>query len=407
MYYRQPRYYSKFCCSGEECKANCCYGWAIVWKKDEIEKLKGAPNCSDELREKIEKGFVPSIDGDETSFVINLDQNEKCPFQREDGLCEIQKELGAKYLSKTCTLFPRYNSFIDLDKNIVYRGCVMSCQEVVRMLVNEENAAELVNIPIKEKKLNVSMKYNYKEKDIFENPGLKYRLEIFSFFYDLIGDKNCSLETTMVLGALAAQKLTQLINNDQFSRIPEALKAFRKQTNDSAAIRSIDGIKPNYNVKFGVANKITESALSFNISDTLKDQNGALDVDRYISGEEKLGEMMKDKPFWLRNIALAMLLDSFVPFTSLKHTVFENYSFFVAAISCIKLNAIASAYAPEEINITFQDNTLHFKGIEKIYGLTGMISRRIFQDATAFKNVTKVLNEYDMDSPAYLALLIK
>lgn len=406
MYYRQPKYYSEFRCSGAGCAANCCYGWRIDWKKREIDKVKNAPNCSTRLKEIIENSFIPKDGKDEGAYVVKLSENGKCPCQTEEGLCLIQKELGAEYLSNTCMIYPRHNAFIDTN-DIIYRGCYLSCQEVVRMLINDEKTADLVNISSKESVAGKAVIYSNTEADALAYPELKYLSEIFEFFYELIGDKKNPVETTIVLGALAAQKLTQLIGDKQYDLIPDALKAFRKQVHNAAALKSIDNIKPNYNVKFGVADKIIENALDFRMTDVLKNASGGLDVDKYLIGESKLNEMMADKPFWLRNIALSLILERCVPLEPKNHTVFENYSFFVAAVSCLKLNAIAAAFAPKKLTVQTKGQSLHFEGIEKIYGLTGVISRRIFQNSAAFDKVTGVLNEFDMDSPAYLALLVK
>ena len=150
-----------------------------------------------------------------------------------------------------------------------------------------------------------------------------------------------------------------------------------------------------------------EDALDFSMTDFLKDENGELDVNRYLAGEAKLNEMMKGKPFWLRNIALSLILELGMPFKSKNNTIFENYSFFVAAVSCLKLNAIAAAYTAPKLTVKYHGQELCFVGIEKIYGLTGIISRRIFQSNMSFDKVTKVLSEFKWNSPVYLALLIK
>ena len=406
MYYRQPKYYREFKCSGSECTANCCFGWRIDWKKDEVDKIINAPSCPTNLKETVENYFILNAEKDENAYIVKMGEDGRCPCQTAESLCMIQKELGEEYLSHTCTIYPRYNAFITSGE-MIYRGCYLSCQEVVKKLVNDEKAVELVNVPTKENIVGKSIMFYDTEETFLAYPELEYRCAAFEFFYKLIGDKKCPVETAVILGALAAQKLTQLIDNKQYDRIPEALKAFEKQIHNAAALKSIDNIKPNYNVKFGLADRIIENALDFRMTDVLKNENGELDVERYLIGEAKLNEMMKDKPFWLRNIALTLILELSVPFQSNKHTAFENYSFFVAAVSCIKLNAIAAAFAPEKLNIQTKGQTLHFEGVEKIYGLTGVISRRIYQNSMAFDNVIKVLREFDMDSPAYLALLLK
>lgn len=407
MYFRQPRYYGEFKCTGTECAANCCFGWRIDWHKDEIDKVKNAPNCSSELKEFVENSFVPRSDNVENEYMVKLDDHGMCPFQTEDKLCRIQKELGAEYLSDTCSFYPRYNGMAVHGKS-VYRGMLLTCQEVVRLLINDEKASELVNVQAKED-VTVSIKYGVNKKDISAHPELKYHVQIVEFFYELIGDKKCSLETNLILGALAAEKLTQLVENMEYDRIPEALKAFRKQIHNASALRSIDAIKPNYNASFGVAEKITLIASDISLTGVvLKTKDGELDVSRYLMGRGMLEELMKDKPFWLRNIALSLFLELGIPFKSKERTIFENYSFFVAAVSCIKLNTIAAAISPKKFYAFFRGQSLHFEGMDNmICGLTGMFSRKFFQNNETFDKVLEALKELGINSPAYLALLVK
>ena len=406
MYYRQPKYYGEFSCIGPECTANCCYGWRIDWKKDEIDKVKNAPNCSAELKEKIENSFVPRPEKGEDAFVVKLDEHGMCPCITEEGLCSIQKELGAEYMSRTCMTYPRYNSFVNGLNSAVYRGCNLSCKEVVRKLVTDEKATELINVA-KNTSDHAGLICRFTKEDVAAHPELAYHGEIFDFFYELIGDKKCSVETSIVLGALAAHNLTALIANKEHDRIPEALKTFRKDAHNAAGLRAVDSIKPNYDVCFGVADEIIEGSLGFNIIQLLKDEDGKLAVSRYLAGEEKLNEMMKDKPFWLRNIALDLLLELGMPFKSIDHTVFENYSYFVTAVSCIKLNAIAAAFAPEKVGVHFGGHDSRFEGIDKIYGTTGMISRSVFQNKDSFEKVINALGKIGINSPIHLALLVK
>lgn len=404
MYYKQPKYYGEFKCTGSDCNANCCYGWNIDWKKDEIDKVKNAPGCSSELKELAETGFVPSTGNAENSFKVKLNEKGMCPFQTEDMLCMIQKELGAEYLSKTCTTYPRFNACV-VDNKIIYRACNLSCKEIVRLLVNDEKAMELVMVPNKVEK-EIDVKHFYSAEDHKAHPELKYQGKIIEFFYELIADKKCSVETNITVGALIAHKLAELIGNKEYDRIPEALQSFRKQVHYAAGIKAIDSLEPNYNVKLGVVDKINEKALGFNLINILKNKDDMYVIDLYLTGEAKLNEMMKDRPFWLRNIALNMLLDLGVPFKSKEHSVFENYRFFVAALACVKLNAIAAALAPEEIDVEVNNQTFNFSGIDKLYGMTGMISRRLFQNKNTFVTVNQILSEFNISSPVHLALLI-
>lgn len=407
MYFKQPRYYSEFKCIGTECNSNCCYGWRIDWSKDEIDKVINAPNCSPELKEIMKTCFVPKNADNADMYVVKLDDHSDCPCQTDEGLCMIQRELGEEYLSYTCTSYPRFCAFFDKNEGVAFRGCHLSCGEIVRKLINDEKSTELMSAPKKEiGKGRFSNVIN--EEIISEKPEMKYLTQIVEFFYELIGDKKCSLETGLILGALAAQKLTELVDGKEYDRIPEALKTFRKQVHNAAALKSIDSIRPNFNVSLGVTDKLVNRIADVKLTEMLKNEEGELDVERYLMGKVMLNEKMKDKSFWLRNIAMTLILELCVPFKSKKHTIFENYRFFVAAVACIKLNAIAATISPRDVNLKYMRHDFYCAGLEdKICVFTGIMSRRILQNKSTFDAVIDVLKEFGMNSPAYLALLVK
>lgn len=60
-------------------------------------------------------------------------ENGRCPMWRQDGLCQIQAQLGHDALCKTCREFPRlthdYGDFLEL-------GLELSCPEAARIILN-------------------------------------------------------------------------------------------------------------------------------------------------------------------------------------------------------------------------------------------------------------------------------
>lgn len=88
-------------------------------------ELPGA--LGDSLRKKMRQ------EGDTVYLTI---ADRRCPMWREDGLCEIQCQLGHEALSHTCREFPRlthdYGDFIE-------RGLELSCPAAARLILSEEN----------------------------------------------------------------------------------------------------------------------------------------------------------------------------------------------------------------------------------------------------------------------------
>lgn len=401
-YYRQPEYFGDFHCIGNACQDNCCWGWRIDWKNEEIDKLKTAPGCSEELRELIEGSFTP-IEDKEGMCNIKFDEQKKCPLLSEEGLCRIQKELGVEYMSYTCMVYPRKYYAAE---PVVYRTCVSSCREVMRHLVNDERSMDLINVqPRQSETLNVK---EDSKSNLAEHPEFKYRGELFEFFYGLIADKKHDIETDIILGALAAQTLTKLVESGKADEIPEALKSLKAQTHNGAQLKTIENIKPNYHLRFGFIGKVLRETVNYSFINTLNDQSGTPNIIYYNTASQRLNEIFKDRPFYLRNIALNLLFEFTVPFNFKDKTIFENYSLFALVFACIKLNMIALAINNKGgVDLNLYGKKIHYNGEDKFVGLTSMICRSLCQNTDRQKFLLKLLEDYKFTSPAYLALLVK
>lgn len=402
MYYRQPRYFGEFQCIGSDCIDNCCYGWQIDWKRDEIEKVKNAPDISPELSELMENSFT-LMDEKQGKYTIKFPENGKCPFQTEEGLCKIQRELGAEYLSYTCTIYPRCG--IDTD-NAVYHYCNTSCCVIIKKMLNNINSMDMMSEPYKNNNSNPRFTVNNKEKEK-NHPEIQYRGELFEFFYELISDKKIPLETAIILGALVAQKLTEIVALKQYDRIPEALKAFRKQFHNAQQLNNIDNIKPNYYLKFGFLSELIEKVVENGATVLLHDQTGTLNIDLYNKGEQGLREALKGREFFLRNLALNMLFEFAVPFKFEEKTILENYGLFVAAFGLLKLNLIAVCSTEMGITMRTFGQEFVYRGDDKLIGMTAIICRGICQNSGKAKTIIAMMNDNGFISPAHLALLIK
>ena len=397
MYYRQPRYFSNFVCVGGSCKNSCCIGWQIDWTNEEVDKLKNAPNISAELMELVEDSFHPN-ETSSSQMIVKLGVNGRCPFLTEDNFCKIQRELGAEYLSNTCMVYPRLYIFAN---DIDYRFYHMSCPVVMDKLLNDEKSMDLVNAQIRE---------SYTQKNVITNtldllaahPEFEYRGELLEFFYEIIADNRHDIETSIILGALAAQQISKLIEKKQYDRIPEAIKEIKSQLNNAAQIKSIENIRPNYKVKLGIAGKFLDQINPFKVIKGLIDETGALNIDLYNMGEASLAENFSDRPFYMRNIALNMLLELALPFKFTEHTVLENYSVFAISFALIKLNTIATM---EIYNRADRKEGSDINDI--IIKSAAMVSRNLCHSSPKSEALIGVLNRNNMLTPAYLAVFIK
>lgn len=402
MYYRQPRYFGRFQCIGSDCPDNCCYGWRIDWTKEEIEKLKNAPDISRELKELAENSFV-LFDEEHGKYYVKFHEKENCPFQTAEGLCKIQKELGAEYLSYTCTAYPRHSV---IAGGTIYRYCHTSCPEILKRLLNDADAADLLSLSAEKDAGKTVHSANGKD-DEKKYPELKYRGELLEFYYELISDKRISVETAMILGALSAEKLTELVAGKGYDRIPEALKAFRKQFHNAQQLKKLENIKPNYYLKFGFLSELIEKIVEDGATALLRDQTGTLNIDLYNKGEAGLREALKGREHFLRDLALDLLLEFMVPFKFTDRTIFENYSLFVTAFGLLKLNLIAVCSTEKGITMRTCGKEFVYYGDDKLIGMTALISRGICQTDNKARSILSLLKDNNFTSPACLALLIK
>lgn len=416
QFIRQPRYYNNFSCIGGSCPMSCCLIWRVDWKKDEVEKLKNT-DCSEHLRELIDNSFQALNDGSER-FIIKMDEKKRCPFLTEDNFCSIQRELGAEYLSRTCTVYPRNSRLMG---NVILNYCNLSCYRVMDMLCNEKDCTALENYrPVLKKSDTVNIDTNI---DTLNHPELKYRRELFELFYEIISDETHSIETSITLGALAAQSVSKLIGRGAYDKIPESIAALKKQLKDPEQVKKIENIKPNYAVKFGFLSELNKIVIKSNVVDLIS-ENGAVSVDKYNMGMRKFNAAFAERPFALRNIALNLLLECKMPFRNINCSFFENYCYYAAAFAAIKLIAAAlftkSTASETTVNPVVSGEgpaaglVKNIKVVVKtkidpegdFKATSAYISRFFAHDDSKVKVILDMYKKLDCMSPAYIALIV-
>ena len=412
-YYRQPRYFSEFKCIGGGCSDSCCSRlWSVDWKEEEIDKVKNAPNWSRELKELCENSF--KYNEERKVYVVILGEENRCPFLTEDNFCKIQRELGEEYLSYTCTVYPRqYN----MTNSATYRYCHMSCPEIIKKILHDEKCMDMINAEMKTAPDVIVNKIDT-PKNIAKHPELKYAAEIKEFFYEIISNKKLPLESCIILGALAAQSLTKMIGAGDYDNIPEAIKILRAQMHNAAQLKSIENIKPNYNVKLGIVDKLLREHFSTAAMASLLDGEGTLNIDIYRCAELLLEKEFESRQFAWRNIALNLLLELDMLFKPQDNTFLENYSIFVISYAFLRHCALTvveynDRLSGTETTAAFGDSGLkmHIKkriNTEKfILRFSAVLSRKFGHDKDFLKQLLQQMQDYKLTSPAYLALLVK
>lgn len=129
----KPAYYDSFRCIAGDCPDSCCKEWDVQIDEGAAafyRQLDGP--LGDRLREVLK---------DENGETVMTIIDGRCPMWRQDGLCQIQAELGETALCEVCREFPRlrhdYGDFMEL-------GLELSCPEAARVILNAVPAPDVV-----------------------------------------------------------------------------------------------------------------------------------------------------------------------------------------------------------------------------------------------------------------------
>ncbi len=131
-----PNYYEKFRCIAGECRHSCCIGWDVYIDDETLEKyeaLGGETGASlrSHLKEK------------EDGICLEMCEGGRCPMLNASGLCEIILQKGESYISEICREHPRFYSFFSDHVEV---GLGLSCEEAARIILSQEEKAELTVI---------------------------------------------------------------------------------------------------------------------------------------------------------------------------------------------------------------------------------------------------------------------
>ncbi len=121
-----PNYYKDFACKAGACLHTCCAGWVIGIDEKSLERFGKDPEVSRTISDGC---FVLKEDG-------------RCPYLRDDNLCEMIIRHGEDYLCDICREHPRfYNDFEDH----IEAGIGLVCEEACRLVLEADAPFSLVS----------------------------------------------------------------------------------------------------------------------------------------------------------------------------------------------------------------------------------------------------------------------
>lgn len=348
------KYYDEFHCIGSKCRESCCMYWSINISKREYLNYKKA-DCSKELRSVVDSAFS-RIKNPLNEYVyakMKLKENGDCPFHDEDGLCMLQKELGEKSLSHTCSIFPRLISKVGNEAFIC--ACDITCPHVVELLMNHPEGLEITEEDYDGKDKNLNSGLSSATNTNIDWSGYSYYWIIKNAEIDILQNRNFSIqERLLILGFFSkkadeylknseGQKIEGLYNmmldNEFCKKVADSLKA--PQSDDSAALKSmniflrmadrVDRVKNIMHIK----NLFDQVSQKLNL--TIDEQNtdtisAKYNKEKYFNNIGIFRGIEAQRPYILENL---LLNQAFI--SSPTEGIFRNYFTLVVFYNTLKI----------------------------------------------------------------------
>lgn len=321
-------YYDEFQCTGPECPDSCCKDWHIRINKKEYLDYKKM-KCSPELRSVIDTAFKRNKNGEDYSYAeMRLKENGDCPFLGEDSLCRLQKELGEKVLSFTCSTFPRLVARVGMDT--IRQSCSATCCHVTEILMRHPEGLQIIEEEYdgKNKWINKEL-YNYlilkswegfpyywnivnAEIDILQNRSftIPERMLILGYFCQK-ADDNIKIGTPEKIPALAEM----LLDNELCGKIASALKP--SSSDDRISTNSVE-ILSNMHIRIQTTDEEHLKKAFLQVTDyisyELKEENGRTSVSFSRTEYDRLTDSFRaienERPYIIENLLVNIIFQS-------------------------------------------------------------------------------------------------
>ncbi len=222
----QPSSYHAFRCIGADCEDTCCAGWAVNVDQLTYEAYQRCddPELGPRLRELVTINPASTHAGNHARITLS---GPTCPFLSE-GLCSIQKKLGAQHLSIMCATYPRVMNVVG---GVIERSLDLSCPEAARLILLDANpmtfddAEDLSHDPRLGQPPVLSISGENSTKPY------QYFIEIRGLVIWLLQNRTYPLwKRLIILASLCDQLHEMAAAADGYSQTLEVLEAYRDAT---------------------------------------------------------------------------------------------------------------------------------------------------------------------------------
>ncbi|GAA0746503.1 flagellin lysine-N-methylase [Clostridium oceanicum] len=399
----QPQYMNEFKCIGKECMESCCVKWNIPIDKDTYKKYKDSKN--EELKDLFSNNIKRwRSKGDYSNYAkIKLKDNGECPFLDKDKLCSIYKHLGEDSLSTTCTVYPRDHNKIDDSLEI---SATMSCPEAARLALLNKNPMEFDCLE-KEIKIKDGLKRKVNTNKVdFKNKINRYLWDFRIFTISLLQNRNYRLWERLTILGLFFDKVGKSKLSDSINIIAN----YNSNIEKGLYKGELSKIPSNMQIQSIITNALTKKRVSMGTNNKkymdllIKSMEGIgygkkEEIENNLKCYEKAynyyTENFEEKyEYILENYLVNDVFKEIFPLK--RKNLFENYEILIVKYAIIRMHLIglASFYKDE-----FTE--------EKVVSLIQSFSRVIEHNDLFIQKVYSILKENNIETMAYMAMLLK
>ena len=231
--YVQPEYVRRFQCDGQKCGARCCQGWTVTIDPSTQKKYAGLKPKSEARRIVEHIKFKPT----HNCYVVELRADGRCPFLTDDDWCSIQKKYGEKFLSITCTSYPRVTHAFD---GFYERALSMTCPVATELILSSSE-------PMSFEQIEVDERYHRAGGNIHSVKLPRGVLEqAFNVQYaaiSILQSRNLSIDGRLIVLGFYLDRLDELIGSARIDEIENLSAVYSSEEFlDGEARRLLDGI---------------------------------------------------------------------------------------------------------------------------------------------------------------------
>lgn len=397
-----PQYMKNFKCIGSSCEDTCCAGWNVLIDKKTYKKYKKCNNTN--LKKEFDKNIGRNRDNpmDFSYARIKLNEDGACPFLTQDRLCKIHSNLGEEYLSNTCSKYPRIHNIVD---GAMEESATMSCPEIVRIALLNEDIMEFENIEQETMDKSISYVLNTKNKQ------QEYFWELRTFTIQVLQCREYKLWERLTILGIFYQSIQQIILENKIEEIPELINEYIVGIENGLFDKSLEEVPVKETVQLELLRRIIDKRIKKGLAnkryiDCFNEFIKGIKHSEKITNEEIIknykqaydkhySPIMEKHEYVLENYLVNYVFKNLFPFSP-HQNIFENFVLMVVHYSLIKMHLIGMAGYHEE----------NF-GIDHILKLIQSFGKSIEHNNNYLKEIINYLKENEYLTLSHLLLLIK